>query len=115
MMSAGWNGEDLAGVCDQLNFIGSKLAEVSDTLEAITSLGFPHVTVAHMDSYGNGPVVQFLDEPGQLLTHYRGAVVQIIGWVIDTDGDTWPVVRSEENARPTVIRDLDRFDEDLDP
>jgi len=106
-MSAGWNGKDLAGVCDQL-------ADLRSILEAFTALGVPHMTITSRDSYGNAPVVQFLDEPGRLLTYYRGADVQIIGWVIDTDGATWPVVRSEENPRPTVVRDVDSFDEDLD-
>ena len=110
----GLNGEDLAGVCDQLAAVVDQLAQLVGMAQEVTRLGVPHSTTTVVDSYGNAPVVQFLDEPGRMLTHYRGVVVQVVGWVLDADGDTWPVIRSEERPRPTVVRDVDAFAEEME-
>jgi hypothetical protein len=110
----GLNGEDLAGVCDRLANLDDRLHRLVEMAEEVMVLGVPHTTTTVRDAYGNAPVVQHLDEPGRMLAHYRGEVVQVVGWVLDADGDYWPVIRSERQLRPLVVRDVDRFEPGLD-
>lgn len=110
----GLHGEDTADVCTQLANVDQRLGRLVALAEEVMVLGVPHSTTTVRDSYGNAPTVQFLDEPGRLLTHYRGEVVQLIGWALDADGDFWPVIRSDDRPRPTVVRDVDQLEPGTD-
>lgn len=60
-----------------------------------------------LDEYGRAPIVQVLPEAAAVQCQYRGNPVQIVAWAIDSNGDTWPMVRTATHPRPTLVRDAD--------
>lgn len=106
----------LRGIEDELNrwrngqFVGAG----SEPPEVVVTVP-DDTTVTSLDEYGRAPIVQILTESTSARWKLLdGRTVDLVGWAVDSNGESWPMVRTAEQPRPVTVRDTDQWDDQFD-